>query len=121
MASLDAALAELDNIINEVQTSPRLNGGDRVKLVIEVRSRIIAQIVLLNSSIAGDSRLQASPELAKAFGERLTALRVGMAGLQAKWRAADLAEKFELYAVESRPVAESISDFVKWAKQARAA
>lgn len=121
MASLDAALAELDSIINEVQTSPRLQGGDRVKLVIEVRSRIIAQIVLLNSSISEDSRLQASPELAKAFGERLTALRVSMAGLQAKWRAADLAERFDVYAVESLPVANAVADFVKWAKQTRAA
>jgi hypothetical protein len=120
MASVDAALAELDSIINEVQTSPRLKGDDRVKLVIEIRSRIIAQIVLLNSAIAGDSRLQASPDLTKDFAERLTALRLGMAGLQAKWRAADLTERFEVYAVESRPVAESIADFVKWAKQARA-
>lgn len=121
MASLDAALAELDSILNEVQISPRLLSSERVKLIIEVRSRIIAQIVLIATSIAADSRLQAAPDLAQAFTERLSALRVNMAGLQAKWRTTELTEQFERYAVESRPVADALVDFVKWAKGALAA
>ena len=107
--------------LNEAQTSPGLCGGDRVKVVIEIRARLIAQIVLLNSAIAVDPRLQAAPDQARAFADRLTALRMKLAGLQAKWRSSELTEKFEIYAMESRPVVQAIADFVHWARTARRA
>ncbi len=119
--ALDAALAELDGILREVQASPRLNGAERVRLVIEVRSRIVAQIAALYNGLGADPRLQGSPALAREFADRLGALRLRMAELQARWRMSDLTEKFELYAVESRPVVEAIAEFVAWARQARRA
>jgi hypothetical protein len=122
MASLDAALSEMDRIITEVQASPRIkNTADRVKAVVEVRSNIIRQVGIMNECLSSDARLQGDPALAKAFGEKLGALRQKLAALQAKWRSSEMAEKFEAYAVESTPVAQACKDFVKWAKDARVA
>lgn len=122
MASLDAALAEMDKIINDVQASPRIkNVADRVKAVVEVRSKIIAQVAIMHESLSSDARFQGDPDKAKAFAEKLGALRQKLAALQAKWRTSEMAEKFEAYAVESTPVAQACKDFVKWAKEARIA
>jgi hypothetical protein len=118
---LDTSLAELDRILTGVQSSPDLNGLERVRLVLDVRQRIVGQIAAINNGIAGDPQLAAEPELAKEFAERLGGLRRKMAVLQAKWRSAELTDKFPLYAAESRPVAEAIAQFVVWAKRSRRA
>ena len=122
MASLDAALTEMDKILNEVQSSARLNSlSERAKLVVEVRTRILAQIAQLSECLRTDARLQADPAAAKAFAEKLADLRRTLAALQAKWRAAEIVEKFESYAVESTPVAKACMDFVQWARTYRKA
>jgi hypothetical protein len=120
MASLDAALAEMDRIINDVQASPRIkNAADRVKAVVEVQTKIIAQVAIMNEALHSDARFQGHPEQARVFAEKLTALRQQLAALQAKWRTSEMAEKFEAYAVESTPVAQACKDFVVWARAAR--
>lgn len=120
MASLDIALAELEGILTEVQSSKKLETpGERVKLVVETRSRVVKKIAEINQFIGSDERLQANADLARQFTEKLTVLRHTLAALQSKWRTTNLAEDFQGYAAESRISAQGCLDFVRWARAAR--
>lgn len=121
MIAMDAALADLERILTQVQTARELRTDERVKLVIETRSKVIKKIVEINQLIAGDPRLQGDAAKTQAFVDKLTGLRHTLAALQAKWRAEKLVEDFDGYAVESRASAQACLDFVRWARSARGA
>lgn len=120
MASFDAALAELEKTLDEVKTSPRLRDPkDRVKLIVEVRGKIIGLVADMNGSLTTDARFQANPDQKALFAARLGELRQKLAALQAKWRVSEMSANFEQYAAESTPVVQSCKDFLIWARKAR--
>jgi hypothetical protein len=122
MASFDAALTEMERTLDEVKTSPRLNDPkERVKLIVEVRTRIIGHVADMNASLSSDARFQADPEQRAQFAARLGELRQRLAALQAKWRVTEMSANFQAYAAESTPVVEACRDFLVWARRARAA
>lgn len=120
MAELDVALAELEGILTGIQTSKKLDTpSDRVKLVIETRSKVIRKITEITQALATDAKLAGDSALAKQFAERLQQLRHTLATLQAKWRAVTLEQDFATYAQESRVSAQACVDFVRWARSVR--
>lgn len=122
MASLDTALAEIDKILAETYgASDFKTEMDRARVVVSVRSRVIAQLATLNEAIRTDARFQADPAAGKLFAERATALRKSLADLQAKWRTSDIVEKTAAYTAEAMPVAQQTKDFLTWARATRLA
>jgi hypothetical protein len=120
MAELDVALADLEGILTGIQTDRKLDTpADRVKLVIETRSKVIKKITEITQFTASDAKLKGDPALARQFGERLQSLRHTLAALQAKWRAVNLEADFASYAQESRVSAQACIDFVRWARGVR--
>jgi hypothetical protein len=120
MASFDAALTEMEKTLDDVKSSPRLHDPkDRVKLIIEVRTKIIGLVADMNSALRSDARFQADPNFSAQVAAKLGDLRQRLAGLQAKWRATEMAERFEQYGAESTPVVQACRDFLVWARKAR--
>lgn len=123
MASLDRTLGELEGIVgvmfNGIRSSSHLGGTERARVMIEARARLVSQIAAMNNDIGDDPHLAAQQDLAKEFVERLGGVRRKMAALHAKWRSAELADKFELYKLEALPVCDAIGEFVAWAKGTR--
>ena len=122
MAGFDSALQEIDNILADAHRAPGMKDiKDRVRLVVDVRGRVLKQFAELYDCLATDPRIAAHPEQAAAIRERLSEVRKNLAGLQAKWRASEMIADFESYARESTPVAQAAKDFVTWAQRARLA
>lgn len=122
MAGFDSALAEMDRVLNQAQSAPRLaDVRDRVRLVVDVRGQIIKQVAELYSCLANDPRIAANPDQAADLRKRLSEVRQMLAALQAKWRASEMVADFEGYALDSTPVAQACKSFVAWAQKARLA
>lgn len=120
MAELDVALADIEAILAGVQTDRKLDTpADRVKLVIETRSKVIRKIAEIMQFTASDAKLQGDQAVAKLFAEKLQVLRHTLAALQAKWRAVNMEEDFQSYARESRVAVQATLDFIRWARSVR--
>lgn len=120
MAELDIALADLEAILTSVQSDRKIDTpAERVKLVIETRSKVIRKIADIVQLTAADARLKGDAAVARLFAEKLQVLRHTLAGLQAKWRAINMEEDFQGYARESRVSVQACLDFLRWARSVR--
>lgn len=115
MTRLKQALADLEGMINNPEGA-KMSGEDLAKFVITSRAKTIAKIAEVVQLAASDPHLAAEPELGREFNEKLQSIRRGAAAIQAKYRAADIAQDLGAYGQQSRATAQSLVDFCRWGR-----
>jgi len=115
MLGLKEALADLEGMLNSPDGVDK-SGDDLAKFVIQRRAKTIGKIAEVVKLGASDPHLAAAPALKREFDEKLQSIRRAAAGIQAKYRASDIATDLTAYGPQSRATAQSLVDFCRWAR-----
>lgn len=116
MAELDRILNEADDTRRQMVNALRTSNGEVARDIVRLRTRLTALIGEMMSSTKGDSRLQATPEIAREFEARFFEMRRTQAQHHGKWRSANIDQDPANYRRETEAMGREHDDFYNWAK-----
>jgi len=115
MAELDRILGEAQETHKQMQVAAKSSHERAVRDIVRLRTRFATLVAEMMGAIRGDSRLQASPDLARELEAKFFEMRQALARHQTNWRSTNIDEDPAGYRRSVDQLGHKQDEFYTWA------